>query len=144
LAAAGGQPLEALAMAVDGIDSDAWERLPGAVHRGLAATLAGWPLARLIDALQKLCLDLMCLRADAQLRYFGAGELAPLMQQGGPSWPDLAQWSRELVLAARHDEHPWHAGLRTEALVVQGARLWHKPRSPSLAGADPLDTLDIR
>lgn len=144
LAAAGGQPLEVLAMAADGIDSDAWERLPGAVHRGLAAALADWPLARLIDALQKLCLDLMCLRAEVQPRYYGAGELAPLTQNGGPSWPALAQWSRELTLAARHDEHPWHAGLRTEALVAQGARLWHKPRLPALAGADPLDTLNVR
>jgi len=142
LAAAGGQPLEALAVAADGIDSDAWERLPRAVHRGLTAALADWPLPRLIDALQKLCLDLMCLRAEAQPRYYGAAELAPLMGQGGPSWPALAKWSRELVLAARHDEHPWHAGLRSEALVVQGARLWHKPRSPALAGANPLDTLD--
>ena len=36
LAAAGGQPLEALAMAADGIDSDAWERLP-------EPCAAGWP-----------------------------------------------------------------------------------------------------
>ncbi len=130
LAAAGGQPLEAAAMAADGIDSDAWERVPGAVKRGQAAAVADWPLVRLIDALQKLCHDLMCLRAGAAPRYFSAAVLSPLMQQGGPPWPALAQWSRELTLACRHDDHPWHAGLRSEALIGQGAGGVGKPPPP--------------
>ncbi len=144
LAASGGQPLEALSMTVDGIDSAAWERLPGAVHRGAAAVLAGWPLTCLIDALQKLCHDLMCLRAGAAPRHFGVATLAPLAQRHSPSWTALAEWSRELTQAARHDEHPWHAGLRNEALVGQGARLWQTPRTTSLARRDPLDTLGTR
>jgi len=141
LAAAGGQALEALAMAGDGIDSDAWERVPGAVRRSLAAPLADWPLVRLIDALQKLCHDLMCLRAGAAPRYFSAAVLAPVMP---PQWPALAQWAQELTLAARHDEHPWHAGLRCEALVGQGARLWQTPRSRQPSASGPLDTLGAR
>jgi DNA polymerase-3 subunit delta' len=144
LCAAGGQPLEALAMAADGIDSEAWERVPGAVRRGHAAALAEWPLARLVDALQKLCHDLMCLRADAAPRYFAPAVLTPLLRTSGPQWPALAQWARELTLAARHDEHPWHAGLRSEALVGQGASLWQTPRSPVPAAGGPLDTLDAR
>jgi DNA polymerase-3 subunit delta' len=144
LAAAGGQPLEALALAAAGIDSPSWERLPDAVRRGHAAALADWPLARQVDALQKLCHDLMCLRAEAPPRYFGAATLAPLMHPRGPQWPALAQWAAELTQAARHDEHPWHAGLRSEALVGQGARLWQTPRSPAPAASGPLDTLGTR
>lgn len=142
LAAAGGQPLDAAAMAADGIDSDAWQRLPAAVRAGQAAAVADWPLARLIDALHKLCHDLMCLRARAAPRYFEAAALEPLMQQDGPSWAALAGWAGELTLAARHDEHPWHAGLRSEALVGQGARLWQTPRKPAPARRGALDTLD--
>jgi DNA polymerase III subunit delta' len=144
LAASGGQVLEAAAMAADGVDSDAWERVPKAVHRGLAATLADWPLVRLIDALQKLCHDLMCLRADAAPRYFSRALLAPLMLPTAPQWPALAQWAQDLTLAASHDEHPWHAALRSEALVAQGARLWQTPRSRQPASAGPLDTLDLQ
>lgn len=144
LAASGGQPLDAAAMAADGIDSDAWERLPNAVRRGQATALTDWPLVRLIDALQKLCHDLMCLQAEATPRYFSAAMLAPLVQSGGPSWAELAGWARELALAARHDEHPWRAGLRSEALVGQGARLWQTPRSPTPVPRDPLDTLGAR
>ena len=144
LAASGGQVLEALAMSIDGIDSERWERVPVAVQRGLAAPLADWPLARLVDALQKLCHDLMCLRAQAAPRYFSAAVLAPLMQPRGPQWPALATWAQELTRAARHDEHPWHAGLRCEALVGQGARLWQTPRSQPGSAQHPVDTLDAR
>ena len=142
LAAAGGQPLDAAAMAADGVDSDAWERLPAAVRRGQSAAVADWPLVRLVNALQKLCHDLMCLRARAAPRYFGSAMLQPLLQPGGPSWTALAVWASELTLAARHDEHPWHAGLRSEALVGQGARLWQTPRIPTPAWLSALDTLD--
>lgn len=144
LAAAGGQPLEALAMAADGIDSQAWERVPETVRSGLAAAVISWPLARLVDALQKLCHDLMCLRADGAPRYFSAPTLAPLMHPRGPQWPALAQWAADLTQAARHDEHPWHASLRTEALVGQGARLWQTPRSRTSAAGGQLDTLGAR
>ncbi len=142
LAAAGGQPLDAAAMAADGIDSDAWQRLPAAVRAGQAVAVVDWPLARLVDALQKLCHDLMCLHAQAAPRYFDAATLEPLMQPEGPSRAALAGWSGELALAARHDEHPWHAGLRSEALVGQGARLWQTPRKPAPARHSALDTLD--
>ena len=143
LAGAGGQPLDAAAMAADGVDSDAWEHLPAAVRRGHANAVADWPLVRLVDALQKLCHDLMCLRAQVAPRYFGAVTLQPLMQAGEPSWTALAAWAGELALAARHEEHPWHSGLRSEALVGQGARLWQTPRSQTPARRSALDTLDI-
>jgi DNA polymerase-3 subunit delta' len=144
LAGAGGQPLEALAIAADGIDAAAWEQLPSAVRHGRPAPLASWPLVRLIDALQKLCHDLMCHRASGLPRYFSQAALAPALRPSAPEWPALAQWSRELLAAARHDEHPWHAALRIEALVEQGARLWQTPRKTAFAGSGALDTLDAR
>ena len=147
LAASGGQPLEARALLADGIDSACWERVPVAVRRSEASVFADWSLARQIDALQKLCHDLMCQRAGAVPRYFDAALLAPLMAGIGPQWPALAQWATDLAQAARHDEHPWHAGLRSEALVGQGARLWQTPRSlPATAGgpAGALATLRTR
>ena len=146
LAAAGGQPLEALALRADGIDAAAWQALPGAVLRGQAAPIAGWPLGRLVDALQKLCHDLLLLRTAAGLRprYFDAATLQPLVKGALPSAPALAQWAAELLLAARHDEHPWHAGLRSEALIARGARLWQTPRSEPGAGLPSLATLDAR
>ena len=131
-------------MAGDGIDGGAWERLPAVLRSGRAATVAPWPLARLVDALQKLCHDLMCLRADASPRYFSAASLAPLMQPSAPQWAALARWAQALVQAARHDEHPWHAGLRSEALIGQGARLWQTPRNAQASPAGPLDTLGAR
>ncbi len=143
LAAAGGQPLDAAAMAADGIDSDAWERLPAAVRHGQAAAVADWPLARLVDALQKLCHDLMCLRAQAAPRYFELAKVHALMQPGAPTWAALAEWAAALASAARHDEHPWHAGLRSEALIGQGSRLCQTPRSQTHARHSALDTLDV-
>ena len=45
LAAAGGQPLEALAWARDGVTAAGWAALPGQVRRGDASGVAGWPSA---------------------------------------------------------------------------------------------------
>lgn len=144
LAAAGGQPLEALAMAADGISGDAWERLPVAVRCDRPAALAEWPMARQVDALHKLCHDLMRAQAGVAPRYFSAAALAPLLRPAAPGWPALLQWALELALAARHDEHPWHAGLRTEALVGQGARMWQTPRTTMRSTGRALDTLGPR
>ena len=147
LMAAGGQPLEAMALQADGIDSGRWEQVPAAVRHGHAGTFADWSLPRQVDALQKLCHDLMCQRAEAAPRYFAAALLAPLMAASGPQWSTLAQWAVDLEQAARHDEHPWHPGLRSEALVGQAARLWQTPRlSAARVGglAEALDTLGSR
>jgi DNA polymerase III subunit delta' len=43
---------------------------------------------------------------------------------GGAAMAPLADWSRELARAARHDEHPWQAALLVESLVSQGHRAW--------------------
>ena len=116
LAAAGGAPQDVLEWAALGLDAALWARLPGLVAAGQAAPLAAWPLPRLVDALQKLCHDLMLTTAGAAPRYLPASALpaaaAPLAA--------LAAWAEDLRRAARHAEHPWNAGLMAEALVLRG------------------------
>lgn len=112
LAAAGGQPLDALERVRDGVEARLWTQLPGQVLRADAAPLAGWPLPRVVDALQKLCHDLLCLAVGASPRYFPREALVAPPPLGG-----LLAWSRELQRLARQAEHPLNAGLATEALV---------------------------
>jgi len=114
LAASGGQPLDALEWAREGLDAGQWLRLPAAMQRGDAAPLAGWTIARTVDALQKLCHDVACVSAGAPARYFPG--------EGLPRQPDtmrLVNWSRELARAARQAEHPLNAGLTIETLVTR-------------------------
>jgi DNA polymerase-3 subunit delta' len=128
LAAAGGQPQAALAMQEEGIDAVAWASLPDAVRHGQGASpLAAWPVPRVVEALHKLCHDLLALQAGGQPRYFATEALASAMQPA-PTLESLLAWQRELLAAARHDEHPWHAPLRVEALMAQAAALWHTAR----------------
>ena len=117
LAAAGGQPQEALAWSQQGIDAALWARLPALVTQGLPQALAAWPLPRVIDALQKLCHDSACVAHGAAPRYFPAACIVP-----GADAPALNAWMAELQRVARHAEHPWNAGLLLESLVQQGRR----------------------
>jgi len=126
LAAAGGQPQEALAWARQGIDAAAWARLPALVRQGQVQPFAAWPLARVIDALQKLCHDAACAAAGATPRYFPAASIAADAQVAA-----LAEWMRELNRIARRAEHPWNAGLVVESLVQQGQRALSPLRRPA-------------
>lgn len=115
LAAAGGGPLDALALQQAGIDAAAWAALPRALAAGQAAAWAGWPLPRALDALQKLCHDLMCVAVGGAPRFFPAAALPPVRGLAG-----LPAWARELQRVARHAEHPWQEALLLESLVSQG------------------------
>ncbi|MDE2397508.1 MAG: DNA polymerase III subunit delta', partial [Burkholderiales bacterium] len=115
LAAAGGLPLDALALAEAGVDAAAWSALPRAVARGDATAFSGWPLPRAIDALQKLCHDAMARGAGGSTRYFPQEALPRSARLDA-----VVQWSQALARAARHDEHPWNEGLLLDALVAQG------------------------
>jgi DNA polymerase-3 subunit delta' len=119
LAAAGGAPVDALDAVGDGLDAALWLRIPELVQRGDAAPLTGLPLPRLVDALQKLCHDLLCGEAGAQPRYYPADVLP-----GGGARDPLLAWSRTLRASARHADHPWHAGLAAESLILQGRRVF--------------------
>ena len=115
LSATGGQPLEALEWSRQGVDAETWLRVPALVARGELAALSNWPLPRLIDTLQKLCHDTLCMAVGAMPRYFPASELS-----SGVRVEALLEWARTLADTARHAEHPWHAALLAESLVLQG------------------------
>lgn len=114
LQAAGGRPDDALAWAASGLQGATWAQLPQALSRGDWGTLAGWPPAQQLAVLQKLCHDLMARAAGAPARFFPTEQLPP-----APRWGALAQWSRELMAAARTVEHPYNANLTQEAWAAR-------------------------
>lgn len=136
LAAAGGRPLEARDLAAAGVGADAWCALPGAVARGQAAVLAGWPVARIVDALLKLCHDAQVHAVGGRPRYFPAERLV-----SGASLERLAAWGRTLQRVARHDEHPWNESLMADALVAEGRGCWHIGTTSSAGAHTRLATL---
>lgn len=114
LEATGGQPQEALAWAQEGLEARQWLDLPKQLARGEPGPLAGWPLPRVIDVLQKLCHDAMCVAAGAPPRYFPPHALPP-----AASLRRLSAWAKELQKSARYADHPWNAGLLVESLTQQ-------------------------
>ncbi len=112
LRAAGGRPDDALALAAAGRDGRQWSQLPHAMARGDGRALTDWTPAQALDALHKLCHDLMALHVGAQPRFFAPADLP-----ASPSIGALSAWSRELAQAARTVQHPFNAGLMLEALV---------------------------
>jgi DNA polymerase-3 subunit delta' len=116
LAAAGGQPLDALDWVKTGLDAQRWLQIPAAMRRGDASVLSGWSIARAVDALHKLCHDALCVGAGAAPRYFPADAVP------APADRDrLLAWSRELARASRQADHPLNAGLMIETLITQAA-----------------------
>ena len=126
LRAAGGRPSDALRQARAGGSPKAWSLLPKAMARGDVAALADQAPAQAIDALQKLCHDLMAVGQGAAPRFFEAADLPP-----APAGLALARWSKSLASAARTAEHPFNPGLMLEALVSEARTTLHSsPRRP--------------
>lgn len=94
LAAADGRPLDALALHEAGIDAAAWGDLPQALAQGRSQAWAGWPPARVLDALHKLCHDLMALAAGGPPRYFPAAALQAAHAGGAQRAAATAPWPR--------------------------------------------------
>ena len=117
LAACGGQPLRALQWSEDGIDAKLWMQLPSLVQRGLSAPFLNWPLPRLVDTLQKLCHDALCIASGSAPRYFPVGAIA-----AGAAMAPLTGWAGNLARLARHAEHPWSAGLAVESMIDEAHR----------------------
>jgi DNA polymerase-3 subunit delta' len=112
LRAAGGRPEDAAESARAGRTGTMWSLLPKAVARGDVGAVAGFTPAQAVDALQKICHDMLSVQAGAAPRFFAAADLpapAPVDKLGG--------WWRELGRTARTVEHPFNAGLMLEALV---------------------------
>jgi DNA polymerase III subunit delta' len=114
LRAAGGRPDDALSFARSGRGPAVWALLPKAVAQGDGAALADWTPAEIVGALQKLCHDLLAIKAGAPPRFFQAIDLPP-----PGSFAALTTWAGELFRTARTVEHPFNSGLMLEALVSQ-------------------------
>ena len=136
LAAAGGQPQDALAWSREGVDAALWAQLPALVRRGAAAAVNGWPLPPHIESLHKPFHDALCVAAGAAPRYFPAASLKSAIRSSDSGHridaAPLHAWQRELQRAARFAEHPWNAGLLAESLVEQGRAALESsaPRGP--------------
>jgi DNA polymerase-3 subunit delta' len=114
LRAAGGRPEDALRLHQAGLDAGMWAQWPKSLVRGDSGVLAGWGPAEVVESLQKLCHDLLAVRAGAAPRFFDAGDLP-----AAGSIPALTGWWRSLSETAKTVEHPFHAGLMLEDLVAQ-------------------------
>ncbi|MCY4755099.1 DNA polymerase III subunit delta' [Pelomonas aquatica] len=114
LDATGGRPQQALAWSEAGLTDATWQALPKRVARGEVAALSDWAPPRAIDALQRLCHDLLRRSHGQPGQFFAAGAL-PAPKRAAP----LLTWDAELRRAARHADHPLNAGLWIEALVAQ-------------------------
>ncbi len=115
LAATGGRPVEALQWAQAGIDASLWLSVPERVMQGGAEVFVDWPLTRVIETLQKLCHDSICVAVGAEPRYFSMRGLVVSRDLSR-----LASWAAALRELAIHAEHPWQGTLKVESLVEQG------------------------
>jgi DNA polymerase-3 subunit delta' len=136
LAAAGGRPLDALALAAAGVDAAAWQALPAALVRGEASAFSPLGVAVAVDAMGKLLHDALLVVHGASPRYFDAAAVP----RGGDATA-LHRWRRTLLHAARHAEHPWHAPLLLEALVAEGAAAFAPAAPPRPSGRNAATTL---
>ncbi|WHZ11669.1 MAG: DNA polymerase III delta prime subunit [Burkholderiaceae bacterium] len=116
LRAAGGRPHEALARLQSGFDGRAWARWPQALARGDARVMADWTPAQAVDALQKLCHDLLARSVGAAPRFF---EPADLPNLSAARVAALTGWAKALAQTARHIDHPLQPGLLQDDLVSQ-------------------------
>lgn len=114
LRAAGGRPLDALLFAETGRNAQAWPILPKAMARGDLSVLKDWSPAQTVDALHKLCHDMLAVKVGAGPRFFDSADLPT-----GGSIASLTAWSKSLATSARTVEHPFNPGLMLEALVSQ-------------------------
>ncbi len=125
LRAAGGRPEDAAQFARAGRSGMSWSLLPKAVARGDVGAVAGFSPAQAVDALQKLCHDLLSLQSGAEPRFFAAGDLPRPVPVAA-----LTGWWRELAHTARTVEHPFNAGLMLEALVSQAHNALNSSQPP--------------
>ena len=114
LPAAGGRPQDALQFFLSGTDNNAWAMLPKAIASGDLTAFKDWSPPQIVNALQKLCHDLLALKVGADTRFFAATELP-----AGGSIASLTSWAQALAESKRTAEHPFNAGLLMEALVSQ-------------------------
>jgi DNA polymerase III subunit delta' len=113
LRSAGGRPDDVLRQNGTGLTPAWWAALPKAMQQGDAAHLSSLSPPQAIDALQKLCHDLVLRSCGAPPRFFMASQL-PVCSA---SVMALSDWFKRLMQSARTAEHPFNAGLMLEALA---------------------------
>ena len=114
LKAAGGRPEDAFDFLQSGRDVAVWSNLRAALSKGDTSIFKDWSIPQVIDAMLKLCHDLMALQVQAMPRYLGEKSAGQAISMAA-----LADWHRALVQALRTAEHPFNGGLMLEALVSQ-------------------------
>ncbi len=115
LKSAGGRPDEVLRQKALGQSMKWWSQFPRAMLAGDASYCSDLPASEVIDALQKLCHDLMMVQTSSTLRFFNASDLPAVKT----SAPQLSAWFKRLSQAARSSEHPFNLGLMLEALCTE-------------------------
>lgn len=121
LAAAGGRPQDALDLMAQGIQAKQWQELPCAALSEDVAAFNGLTPAQAIVVLQKICHDLLSVKAGGKPRFFSRDDLPKT--DAIQDWPALTQWAQELAQNARTSEHPYVAGLFLEDLLSQAGKI---------------------
>ncbi len=121
LTAAGGRPQDALDLHHQGMDGTLWKKLPRAALSEQSTAFAAFSPMQVIVILQKICHDLLAIKAGGQPRFFAANDLP--RPQALQDWGSLTSWAKSLAQAARTAEHPYIPGLFLEDLLSQAARM---------------------
>jgi DNA polymerase-3 subunit delta' len=82
--------------------------------QGDVTVLKDWSPAQAVDALHKLCHDVLAVQMGADPRFFDIVDLP-----AGGSVQSLTGWAKSLATSTRTVEHPFNAGLMLETLVSQ-------------------------
>ncbi|MFZ2650605.1 MAG: DNA polymerase III subunit delta' [Burkholderiaceae bacterium] len=122
LAAMGGRPIAVLELMRLGIDANSWLGLPRRVGQGSVESFGDWPLTRVVETLQKICHDALCVAVGATPRYFPRQSLAVAKDVAA-----LTAWAADLRRQAMQAQHPWQASLKLESLIQQAHRALHAP-----------------
>ena len=101
-------------------------QLPKALQRGNPGGLADGTPAQAVEALQKLCHDLMATQHGARPRFFEQKDLGSVRSSIG----ELSNWSKALSMAMKTMEHPFNQGLMIEALVGQAHSALNSQHKP--------------
>jgi DNA polymerase III subunit delta' len=88
------------------------------MQRGDLSAFKDWTAPQVVDALHKLCHDLICVKNGALPRFFAPASLPSLpLPARSPRGLDL--WAKSLAATRRTVEHPFNAGLMLESLVAE-------------------------
>lgn len=117
LRAAGGRPEDAMHFMGSGRNPRVWADLPKALEKGETDLLKDWTVSQILDAMQKLCHDLLVRGVGGSPRFFASSDLPKVA-----SFEAVSAWAGELARSRRTSEHPFNAGLMLETLVSQAQR----------------------